>query len=109
MDPGADDPIAGRFLADQAAALAATGRVRPLGASFEPFWLNGDRALRARAAGARVLVAFDRPALDRLLPRCPAWLLDGLIVVTRGGEVPGAGRTVGLALDVDKPLADLLG
>jgi hypothetical protein len=56
-----------------------------------------------------VLVAFDRPALDRLLPRCPAWLLDGLVVVTRGGEVPGAGRTVGLAPDIETPLADMLG
>ena len=27
--PSAEDPIAGRFVADQAAALAATGRVRP--------------------------------------------------------------------------------
>ena len=50
--PGADDPIAGRFIADQAAALLATGRVRPLVASFEPFWLHGDRALRGAAASA---------------------------------------------------------
>ncbi len=50
--PGADDPIAGRFIADQAAALLGTGRVRPLVASFEPFWLHGDRALRGRVANA---------------------------------------------------------
>ena len=50
--PSADDPIAGRFVADQAAALAATGRVRPWAASFEPFWLHGDLSLRTRAADA---------------------------------------------------------
>ena len=50
--PSAEDPIAGRFVADQAAALAATGRVRPWAASFEPFWLHGDLSLRTRAADA---------------------------------------------------------
>lgn len=34
--PGADDPARGRFVADQAEALAATGRVRPLVLSFDP-------------------------------------------------------------------------
>jgi glycosyltransferase involved in cell wall biosynthesis len=50
--PGADDPIAGRFVADQAAALLATGRVRPSVVSFEPFPLQGDLALREQAATA---------------------------------------------------------
>ncbi len=48
--PGADDPIAGRFVADQVTALAATGRVAPSVVSFESLWSSGDRALRTRAA-----------------------------------------------------------
>ena len=44
--PGADDPIAGRFIADQVAALRSTGRVCPSIASFEPFQLDGDLRLR---------------------------------------------------------------
>ena len=44
--PGVDDPGRGRFVADQAEALHATGRVRPLVASFDlaPF----DKDLAAR-------------------------------------------------------------
>lgn len=49
--PAVDDPIAGRFVADQAAALLATGRVHPSVVSFEPFPLQGDLALREAAAG----------------------------------------------------------
>lgn len=58
--------------------------------------------------GRPVLVAFDRPALDRLLPRCPPWLLDGLVVVTRGPAVPGVARTVAIPTELEQPLADLL-
>lgn len=50
--PAADDPIAGRFIADQAAALLATGRVRPSVTSFEPFSLQGDLGLREWAVDA---------------------------------------------------------
>jgi len=50
--PGADDPVAGRFVADQAAALLATGRVRPSVVSFEPFPLHGDLELRTGAVEA---------------------------------------------------------
>lgn len=48
--PAADDPISGRFVADQAAALLATGRVRPSVVSFEPVPLQGDLELREQAA-----------------------------------------------------------
>jgi glycogen(starch) synthase len=47
--PSAIDPGAGRFVADQAAALRATGRVRPWVVSFEAIPLFGDRRLRSAA------------------------------------------------------------
>ena len=50
--PAADDPIAGRFVADQVASLRATGRVAPTVVSFEPLWSSGDIALRTQAADA---------------------------------------------------------
>jgi glycogen(starch) synthase len=48
--PRADDQIAGRFIADQVAALEATGRVRPTVVSADPIALHGDLPLRTRAA-----------------------------------------------------------
>lgn len=47
--PSRGDPGAGRFIADQAAALGATGRVRPWVATFEAIPLFGDERLRAAA------------------------------------------------------------
>lgn len=50
--PAADDPIAGRFVADQVAALRAGGRIRPGVVSFENAALRGRPALRGRQEGA---------------------------------------------------------
>lgn len=50
--PRADDQIAGRFVADQVAALQATDRVRPTVVSFDPLPLHGDLPLRTRSADA---------------------------------------------------------
>lgn len=50
--PSAGDPGAGRFVADQVAALRATGRVRPWVATFEPIPLFGDERLRSAAEAA---------------------------------------------------------
>ena len=59
--PAADDPITGRFVADQAAALTATGRVAPTVVSFEPLASAGDVPLRHPSrrglAGGRPAVA----------------------------------------------------
>ncbi len=93
--PGADDPIAGRFIADQAAALAASGRVRPWVASFEPFWLHGDRRTRARAAGAWP-AAIETAARAGLIPTpSGAFGPAGIPVARIGtpiGTTPGSGR-----------------
>lgn len=48
--PSRLDPIAGRFVADQLEALAASGQVRPSAVSFEPAVLIGSGALRSRIA-----------------------------------------------------------
>ena len=48
--PSWDDPVAGRFVADQAGALGATGRVAPTVVSFAPAGLIGSGPLRARMA-----------------------------------------------------------
>jgi len=53
--PGVDDPARGRFVADQAEALAATGRVTPIVTSFEDVRVEGDRLARRDD-----LRAFDR-------------------------------------------------
>jgi hypothetical protein len=58
--------------------------------------------------GHPILVAFDRPALDRLVARCPDWLLDGLVVVTRGDDVPGVMTTIAIPAAEEQPLATLL-
>jgi hypothetical protein len=61
-----------------------------------------------RVPSPAVLVAFDRPALDRVLPACPAWLLRDLVVVTRGGEVAGVRETVSLDPRLEPEVAALL-
>lgn len=50
--PSAGDPGAGRFVADQVAALRATGRVRPWVATFEGIPLFGAPGLRSAAEAA---------------------------------------------------------
>jgi len=65
--PAADAITSGRFIADQAAALAATGRVRPSVVAFENATIRGPGWLRERqaeavgsnvATGLRVFPAF---------------------------------------------------
>jgi len=50
--PGVDDPVRGRFIADQAEALRATNEVDPAVLSFEPFWLHGAPNVRSATASA---------------------------------------------------------
>jgi glycosyltransferase involved in cell wall biosynthesis len=57
--PAADDSFAGRFVADQVAALAATGQVRPTVAAFDNHPLGGDGLLR-QAEDAAIDIAVER-------------------------------------------------
>lgn len=50
--PALGDPGAGRFIADQVAAIRATGRVQPWVATFEAIPLFGDERLRSAAEEA---------------------------------------------------------
>ncbi|HTS14844.1 MAG TPA: hypothetical protein VMH24_04195, partial [Candidatus Sulfotelmatobacter sp.] len=50
--PSALDRVRGRFVADQVAALTASGRVRASVVSFDPAALIGTPLLRERLAGA---------------------------------------------------------
>ncbi len=65
--PAFDDLAAGRFVLDQVAALAATGRVRPSVVSFEPIQLVGlptQRSLQAAAVGRSLTAAIRDGQLD---------------------------------------------
>ncbi|TAK02962.1 MAG: glycosyltransferase [Chloroflexota bacterium] len=68
--PSRLDPIAGRFVADQLEALAATGLVRPSAASFEPAEVIGSGAVRSRIAALVSDLAAEpvraRPGLFRI-------------------------------------------
>lgn len=50
--PSVDDPGAGRFVADQAEALATATRFRPAAISFDPVRLTGQARSRGTQAGA---------------------------------------------------------
>ncbi|HEY5630146.1 MAG TPA: glycosyltransferase [Candidatus Limnocylindrales bacterium] len=50
--PGVDDTTRGRFVADQADVLRASGRVDPVVISFEPHLLSGNALARSRQTGA---------------------------------------------------------
>lgn len=92
--PGADDPIAGRFIADQAAALAASGRVRPLVVSWEPFVLHGHRFMRADTARTWT-AAVAAAARDGLIPTPSGAAAPAGIPVARLGTPEGRTPTVG--------------
>ena len=62
--PAADAVTGGRFVADQVAALAATGRVLPSVVAFENAALRGESALRDRQAAA---IRDNRAAALRLV------------------------------------------
>ena len=94
--PATDDPIAGRFVADQAAALLATGRVRPAVVSFEPFPLQGDLGLRQAAVDAWAHIVSDAARDGSAFAPQGAHGPDGVPIARLGvphGGAHGAGRT----------------
>lgn len=96
--PAADDPITGRFVADQAAALAATGRVTPTVVSFEPLGSAGDLALRTRAADAWAAAVAVGGAGGRAIAPAGATGPSGIPVLrlgVTGGTIAGAGHDSG--------------
>lgn len=90
--PGVQDPAAGRFVADQAEALAATGRVAPFIASFEDVRLDGDRLLRGEDLAP--FVRHRRTALDQhpAVINHSAWGVREGIGTARVPSLVGIGR-----------------
>ncbi len=81
--PAYDDPAAGRFVADQAEALAATGVARVAVVTFDTARLSGGAASRGRQASG-VLEA-SRGAVESAEPLflAPAWGVDPGLPVAR--------------------------
>lgn len=92
--PAIDDPAAGRFVADQLAALTATGRVRPRMVAWESVALAGDGRLRAEQATATVrLLARGRRAQRSPFVARGAWGPEG-VPVARLGAPAGPSATI---------------
>lgn len=112
--PGVDDPARGRFVADQAEALAATGRARPIVVSFEGARVDGDQLDRLRALGLverhRALAFAEHPNVVN----ARAWGLSDRIPTARLPILAGMGRATPPGSDGDVrreallELADLL-
>lgn len=93
--PAIDDVAAGRFVADQVAALRATGRVHPRVIAWENIPVFGDAALRSRqAAAVRTILARGRVAHPDPFADRGAFGPDGIPVArlaALAGETPGTG------------------
>ncbi len=95
--PSVDDPGAGRFVADQAEALAAAGVVRPMVVSFDPVRLTG--GARARALQAAAILDGNGAAVARAEPLFvrPAWGVQADLPVARLSIPEGATASTGPA------------
>jgi glycogen(starch) synthase len=93
--PAYDDPGAGRFVADQTEAIAATGAVRPAIISFDGVRLSG--GARSRSRQADTVLADSIAAIRRASPLfvAPAWGVDPALPVTRLSVADGQTRAAG--------------
>lgn len=93
--PAYDDPGAGRFVADQTEAIAATGAVRPAIISFDGARLSG--GARSRSRQAETVLANSIVGLQRASPLfiAPAWGVDPALPVTRLWVADGQTRAAG--------------
>jgi glycosyltransferase involved in cell wall biosynthesis len=95
--PSVDDPGAGRFVADQAEALAAAGVFRPAIITYDPIRLTG--GARARSIQAITVTAASRAAIARpeSLFLTPAWAVQAGIGVARLSVAEGLTASAGPA------------
>ena len=99
--PGVDDPARGRFVADQADALAASGRVSPLVVSFDTALVDGEQLARISDLGvvqrhvARG-VAEGHDPINR-----SGWGLEPDVAVARVSLLEGVGRSTPSGSDGD--------
>jgi glycogen(starch) synthase len=107
--PGVDDPARGRFVADQADALASSGRVSPLVVSFDTALIDGDQLRRISDLGvvprhvARG-IAEGRDAINR-----SGWGLEPGVATARVSLLEGVGRATPAGSDGDLRRDALLG
>jgi glycosyltransferase involved in cell wall biosynthesis len=81
--PSVEDPAAGRFVADQVEAIAATGAARAMVVTFEPARLSGGARSRSRQAAAVLrATAVDAGSTESLFV-APAWGVDRAVPVCR--------------------------
>jgi glycosyltransferase involved in cell wall biosynthesis len=99
--PAYDDAAAGRFVADQAEALLATGAARPFVLTFDGIRLSGGATQRGRQES--VVVAATRAAASRIEPLfvAPARGVDPALPVARlaiaEGQTPASRATHAVA------------
>jgi glycogen(starch) synthase len=95
--PSVDDRGAGRFVADQAEALAAAGVFRPAIVTYDPVRLTG--GARARSIQAATVTATSRAAIARPGPLflAPAWAVEAGIGVARLSVPEGLTASAGPA------------
>ena len=99
--PGVDDPARGRFVADQAEALAATGRARPLVFSFDTALVDGGR-VRAIAEDGLVSGHVGAAMRRGMSPLSPlGWGLEPTVPVARPSLLEGVGRAMPPGTDGD--------
>ncbi len=93
--PAFDDAGAGRFVADQTEAIAATGAARPAVISFDGARLSGGAQSRSRQADK--VLAGSIVALQRASPLfiAPAWGVDPAVPVARLSVADGQTRAAG--------------
>lgn len=113
--PGVDDPARGRFVADQAEALAATGRAHPVVFSFDTALVDGSR-VRAIAESQLVSGHVATAIRDGMSPLSSrGWGLEPTVPVARPSLLEGVGRAMPPGTDGDHrrdaliALADSLG
>ncbi len=107
--PGVDDPARGRFVADQADALAATRRISPLVLSFDTALVDGDQLSRVSEIGV-----VQRHAARGIAERSDAisrsgWGLQPDLAVARVSLLEGVGRSTPPGSDGDLRRDVLLG
>ena len=95
--PAVDDLAAGRFVADQAEALAGTGRVRVAAVSFDGIRLSGGATARGRQAAVASAAALAGIATEDLPFVAPAVGVDGAIPVARLAIPDGQTTDTGVA------------
>lgn len=105
--PGVDDPARGRFVADQAEALLATGRVQPTILSFDPVMVDGGRLHRPQELeGVARTLAWAAREPEIVTPA--AWGVSTPMPTVRVPTLIGVGRATPSGSDGDLRRAALL-